>query len=45
MINEARIDHAWYQLKMTELSIKEITRNCGYESPVQFYYLFKKSYI
>ena len=44
LINDQKMEYARTQLIMTDMPIKEISRNCGFSSLAHFYKIFKKHY-
>lgn len=44
LINDQRMEYARSQLIMTDMPIKEISRNCGFSSLAHFYKTFRKRY-
>lgn len=44
LINDQKMEYARTQLIMTDMPIKEISRNCGFSSLAHFYKIFKKRY-
>jgi len=44
LIHEMRLRHAAHLLRMSSLSVLEISQNCGYENPAQFHRMFKSRF-
>lgn len=44
IVNQARMQFAAYQLRMTSRSVQAIANDCGFDDPGRFYRLFKKHY-
>jgi AraC family cel operon transcriptional repressor len=44
VVNEARLDHAALQLRMTPLKIIDVALECGYQNIGHFYGLFRQRF-